>query len=108
MAKYKNKPIQIHGIWFQSEKEGFRYMELLSELQAGKIECLELQKEYELIPKQQKSNGKFEQPVKYKADFAYVRDGKEYVEDTKGFRTKDYVIKRKLMLFVHGVEIVES
>ena len=29
------------------------------------------------------------------------------VEDTKGFRTADYKIKRKLMLHVHGIKIKE-
>jgi hypothetical protein len=33
--------------------------------------------------------------------------GETVVEDTKGFRTKDYVIKRKLMLWVHGIKIHE-
>lgn len=30
------------------------------------------------------------------------------VEDTKGFKTKDYIIKRKLMLHVHGIRIRET
>ena len=55
-------------------------------------------------------NGKvIEREVSYKADFVYFDIGlnKCVVEDTKGFRTKDYIIKRKLMLFVHGIRIVE-
>jgi hypothetical protein len=40
-------------------------------------------------------------------DFVYMENGKKVVEDTKGFRTKDYIIKRKLMLYVHGIRIKE-
>lgn len=48
-----------------------------------------------------------EHAVKYKADFFYKMNGKQIVEDTKGFKTKDYIIKRKLMLLVHGIRIKE-
>jgi hypothetical protein len=74
--------------------------------------------EFELIPAQRepdrvgvrggKIKGKtIEQAVKYVADFVYTENGKRVVEDTKGFRTKDYIIKRKLMLWVHGIKIRE-
>ena len=48
-----------------------------------------------------------EKEVSYIADFCYEQAGKPVVEDTKGFRTADYVIKRKLMLHVHGIKIKE-
>ena len=48
-----------------------------------------------------------ERPCTYVADFVYKEGGKTVVEDTKGFRTKDYIIKRKLMLQVHGIRIKE-
>ena len=41
------------------------------------------------------------------ADFVYVRDGQTVVEDAKGVRTKDYIIKRKLMLWLHGIRVQE-
>ena len=52
--------------------------------------------------------------IKYRADFSYLRPVREgadtrwerVVEDVKGFRTKDYEIKRKLMLD-RGVKVVE-
>jgi Protein of unknown function (DUF1064) len=49
-----------------------------------------------------------ERAVEYRADFVY-RDkvGELVVEDAKGVRTKDYVIRRKLMLSVHGIRIRE-
>ena len=43
----------------------------------------------------------------YIADFTYVENGEKIVEDTKGFKTKDYIIKRKLMLYTHGIKIRE-
>lgn len=64
----------------------------------------------EQIPEQEDSDGRrcIERAVYYKADFDYLdKDGKHVVEDTKGFRTKDYIIKRKLMLYRHGIRISE-
>ena len=49
-----------------------------------------------------------ERPVRYVADFVYLENGIEVVEDCKGVRTKEYVIKRKLMLFLKGIRIRET
>ena len=107
MQKYRNKKVTIDGIVFDSKREAKRYTELKLLERVGQIHGLELQKEYILIPSQ-KINGKVaERAVKYKADFVYTEDGKTVVEDTKGMRTKDYIIKRKLMLYVHGIRIKE-
>ena len=67
------------------------------------IKDLELQVKFELVPK----NGK-ERAVNYKADFVYTENGKKVVEDCKGVRTKEYIIKRKLMLDRYGIEILET
>jgi len=48
-----------------------------------------------------------EKAVVYVADFTYQKDGQMIVEDTKGMKTKDYIIKRKLMLYVHGIRVRE-
>ena len=48
-----------------------------------------------------------ERECNYIADFVYEQDGKTIVEDTKGFRTPDYIIKKKLMLCVHKIKIKE-
>jgi hypothetical protein len=48
-----------------------------------------------------------ERACAYVADFVYTENGKKIVEDTKGFKTKDYIIKRKLMLWVHGIRVKE-
>ena len=104
MSKYHNRKVEIDGIKFDSIKEGERYLELKLLLKAGKIRDLKMQVEFELIPKQAG-----EQACKYKADFVYhmADTGKMVVEDVKGKRTREYIIKRKLMLWRHGIKIVE-
>lgn len=67
---------------------------------------------YELIPAGVGEYRK-ERPVIYKADFVYEvcqPDGtwKQVVEDTKGTKTKEYIIKRKLMLYIHGISVKET
>ena len=110
MNKYHSKKITVDGETFDSKKEYNRYQELKLMEKAGLIRNIKRQKKYMLIPSQYGENGKvIEREVSYKADFVYFDIGlnKCVVEDTKGFRTKDYIIKRKLMLFVHGIRIVE-
>lgn len=92
--KYNNKKATIYGIEFDSQKEATRYCELLILKRAKHISDLQIQVPFELIPKQ---DG--ETAVKYIADFVYAENGKTIVEDTKGFKTKDYIIKRKLFKF---------
>ena len=105
--KYKNQKVTCNGIKFDSKKEANRYSELLLLERAGAITNLELQVPFELIPNQ-KINGKVvERACKYVADFSYTENGQRVVEDTKGFRTAEYIIKRKLMLYVHGIRIKE-
>lgn len=92
-----------------SKKENSRAHELRLKLQAGLISGLREQVAFILIPAQVNEDGNMENPVSYIADFVYVDNetGKTVVEDTKGFRTKDYIIKRKLMLKEHGITIKE-
>lgn len=118
MAKYRNKKINVDGVVFDSRKEARRYI-LLKQLEAeGEIEDLQMQVKYILIPAQREPDtigkrggvkkGKLiERECTYIADFRYIKDGQVIVEDTKGYRTKDYIIKRKLMLYVHGIHIQE-
>ncbi len=104
MNKYRNRKTEIDGIVFDSKREAQRYAELQILQRAGKIRDLSMQVEFELIPKQ---DG--ERACKYKADFVYhmADTGKMVVEDVKGKRTREYIIKRKLMLWRHGIQIVE-
>ena len=116
--KYYNKKVTIDGNTFDSRKEYRRFCELSLLLKAGAITDLQRQVEFELIPTQREPDtigvrggvkrGKvIELAVKYVADFVYRENGQTIVEDTKGFKTKDYIIKRKLMLWVHGIKIRE-
>lgn len=117
--KYYNHKTEYDGMTFDSKRELNRYIELKLLERAHKISELERQKVFELIPAQREADtigarggtrkGKvIEQAVKYIADFCYKdENGETVVEDTKGFRTKDYVIKRKLMLYKYGIKIIE-
>lgn len=107
MNKYKNRKITINGETFDSRKEAHRYGELLLLQKAGVVFDIKRQVKYELIPSQRVNGKVVERACTYVADFVYREDGKTVVEDTKGFRTKDYIIKRKLMLWVHGIQIRE-
>lgn len=122
-SKYGSRKVTIDGITFDSIREGNRYKELKLLERAGIITGLQRQVKYVLIPAQRefcneiytkgKNKGCFkpgkllEKECSYIADFVYVQDGKTIVEDTKGFRTEAYKIKRKLMLKEHGIRINE-
>ena len=119
MSKYYSKKVEVGGEVFDSRKEYRRFCELLLLQKAGAITELKRQVEYKLIPAQRepdtvgvrggvKKGRVIEQAVKYVADFVYKdKDGKLVVEDTKGFKTKDYIIKRKLMLYIHKIRVKE-
>lgn len=102
-GKFKN---QITN-GYHSKKEYERSLILKDMLAKCEIANLREQVSYELIPKQSKENGKHERAVHYIADFVYEKDGKTVVEDVKGMKLPEYVIKRKLMLFIHKIEIQE-
>ncbi len=111
MSKYGAKKVTYDGKTFDSQKEAQRYAELRLLERGGVIKDLKCQVKFELIPTQRNMYGNkiVEKAVNYIADFVYtdVKLDDTVVEDTKGFRTKEYIIKRKLMLWVHGIEIKE-
>lgn len=103
MSKYNNKKLKApDGQVFDSVKEYHRWGCLRLLERAGRISDLKRQVKYELIPKQ---DG--ERACYYVADFIYTQDGKLVVEDVKGYKTEVYKIKKKLMLWVHGIRIEE-
>lgn len=125
-SKYHSKKITRDGMTFDSLKEYRRFRELSLLEKAGEITDLKRQVEFVLIPAQyteiptgevykrgeRKGQPKIkriclELPVKYIADFTYTENGKKIVEDTKGVRTKDYILKRKMMLYLHSIRINE-
>ena len=104
------------GEVFDSKREARRYEELCLLQRAGRIQNLQRQVKFILVPAQREPDrvgrvrgASIEREVSYIADFVYVDpdSGKQVVEDVKGLRTKDYVIKRKLMLWIHGIRIRE-
>jgi len=125
--KYGSKKVEIDGIVFDSKKEAKRFQELSLLEKAGAIQGLQRQVKYVLIPSQYEvierysKTGKrlkdgqrcIEKECSYIADFVYQQDGKTVVEDTKGYRNPStagyayFVLKRKLMLHVHGIQIKE-
>lgn len=108
MNKYKNKKTLINGIEFASKKEGNRYLELQLLERAGSIKELELQKRFEIQPAFTLNNKKI-RPIYYIADFFYYDKEKQryIVEDVKGFRVKEYRIKKKIFEYKYGIEIEE-
>jgi hypothetical protein len=107
MTKYHSQKMVVDGINFDSKKEAQRWCELRLLERAGVIQNLQRQVKYTLIPSQKVDGRSAERECAYIADFVYTEKGETVVEDTKGFRTPDYVIKRKLMLWVHGISIRE-
>lgn len=126
MAKYGNRKTRTSdGILHDSRKEALRWTQLLLLERAGEITDLKRQVEFILIPDQREPStevyqkgekkgmpkeGKLlERKVSYIADFVYydTKTGKRVVEDTKGVKTKDYIIKRKLMLHIYHIKIKE-
>lgn len=107
MSKYHSKKSVVNGIEFDSKKEANRSFELSLLERAGMISDLQRQVKFELIPSQRIDGKVVERSVTYVADFVYKQHGKTVVEDTKGFKTKDYIIKRKLMLYIHGIRVKE-
>lgn len=104
MSKYGNiKTTTSDGITHDSIKEANRWCELKLLERAGFISDLRRQVKFELLPKQGKLRA-----VHYIADFVYIKDGKQIVEDVKGFRTQEYKLKKRMLLYFHGITIKET
>lgn len=97
----------MDDITFDSRKEADRYLVLKSMEEEGSIEDLRRQVRYELIPAFD-VDGRHYRPVFYVADFVYLEDGKEVVEDVKGMRTDVYRLKSKLFARRYGMSIRET
>lgn len=107
MSKYGNRKTEWNGVEYDSAKEARRAAELMLMERAGLIKNLCAQVKYTLIPAQKRNGKVIERPVTYIADFVYTENGETIVEDVKGFRTKEFIIKRKLMLWEFGIVVKE-
>lgn len=98
-SKYRNKTVVVDGIKFDSIGEAGRYRQLKLLEKAGEITELKLQTKFELQPSFKK-NGKTIRAINYKADFDYFdKNGRHIVEDFKGFKTKEFILKQKMFEF---------
>ena len=109
--KYGNKKVVIGKEVFDSQKEAKRWSELKLMEKAGVISDLERQVKFELIPSQRINGKVVERSCSYVADFVYTEGGEKVVEDIKGYKGGGaYVVfslKRKLMLYIHGIRVRE-
>lgn len=108
--KYGNRIIETEDGTFDSVKEFIHWQELKLLEKAGEIYELKRQVPFVLIPTQKDERGKvIEREVKYIADFTYrnMSDHRLVVEDTKGMKTREYILKRKMMLYILGIRITE-
>jgi len=122
--KYHNEKMVVYGITFDSKHEAQRFMILHDMEKRGEITGLKLQEKFVLVPAQREKSteiykagknkgapkpGKMiEKEVAYYADFVYTDSGGNLVvEDAKGMKTREYILKRKLMLYIHGIRIKE-
>ena len=106
-SKYRARKTTFDGITFDSRKEADRYLVLKGMEEDGVIENLRRQVRYELVPAFD-VDGKHYRPIYYVADFVYVEDGKEVVEDVKGMITDVYKLKSKLFARRYGMSIKET
>lgn len=100
--KYGNRKTTVYGITFDSEKEARRYLYLRALLCRGEIENLRLQEEFTLQNAFTTPSGERVKAIRYKADFWYTLVSDDLtripvIEDVKGFKTKEYQLKIKLM-----------
>lgn len=114
-AKYRNTPterVTASGavLRFDSQKEPRRYDHLTIRQKAGEIHDLRLQVDFTLQEAYTDPEGRRVRAIRYRADFTYrERDGRLVVEDVKSkpTRTREYLIKRKLMKERRGIDITE-
>lgn len=109
MNKYGNKKVIVNGIKFDSKLEARRYCELKLLERAKEIKDLRRQVEFELQPSYKKNN-KIIRSINYVADFVYydVKRRKTIIEDTKGFKTEIYKLKKKIFEYKYpDLEIKE-
>lgn len=101
-SKYGAQPVNIDGLRFDSKKEAARWNQLVLLERAGVIQGLRRQVPFVLIDK-----SKYGRAIKYVADFSYMQDGVEIVEDAKGYRTDVYKLKKRMLAERYGIIVKE-
>lgn len=120
VSKYRNTKVSFQGEEFDSKREMQRYLVLKDAERNGIIQNLQKQVKFELIPKIEedivihlKRKNKIQrktiqQPIIYRADFVYEKDGVMVVEDVKisdFLLPKEYLLKEKLFRWKYGFKI---
>lgn len=108
-AKYGNTKVEVDGVKYDSKKEAKRGAELEQLERLGIISNLERQKKFVLQPSF-KFMGHTIREIAYVADFVYMENENQVVEDVKSPITRKnpvYKLKKKMMMYVHGIEVKE-
>jgi hypothetical protein len=101
MTKYGNTRVVEDGYTFDSKAEFRRYQELKLLEKAGEIYNLQVHVPFPLVVNDILI-------CTYEADFEYRRSEDDIVrEDVKGAITREYRIKKRLMLACHDIRIEE-
>lgn len=106
-SKYRNIKVKVDGMKFDSKREAKRYLDLKQMQSLGLISNLRCQVKFkfEVNGKPLKCLAKGSKQLTYTADFLYIKDGIEIVEDVKGFQTKEFKIKKALFETIYNKEI---
>lgn len=105
-SKYGNRKTEVDGIVFDSKREAVRWRELQLLVRARKISCLSRQHVYELAPSVRIVGEKRARPaLRYVADFRYLENGKEIIEDVKGFETPVWRVKVHVLKALHNIDV---
>lgn len=99
-SKYRNVPTYVDGIRFASKLEAKRWGQLQQLERAGVITHLTRQPKFPL-----RVNGDL--ICRYVADFSYRENGELVVEDSKGVRTREFIIKKALLKSLYGYDVRE-
>ena len=96
-AKYRAYKTSVDGHTFDSLKEANYYKDLKLRLKGTDIKGFCLQPTFILAP-----------GLKYKADFiVFNNDGTYDVIDVKGFKTKEYIAKKKVFEDKYNLKLTE-
>lgn len=104
-SKYHNIKVTLDGHTFDSKKEAKRYSELKLLERAGEIEHLQLQPTFLFSIGDQFAKYPSGRRVTYRADFYYFENGKQIVEDVKGYMTGEFKLKWAMMKLINGIEV---
>ena len=108
MNKYGAKKVEIDGHIFDSRLEGRYYEHLLYLINNGVVESFEMKKSYTLLDKfPHPKTGKTVRAIKYTPDFEVIyADGHVEVVDTKGMKTRDFIMRCKMFMFRYQIPLV--